>query len=380
MPHTIHFKRPLRAAGFAFTLFAGTLLGACGGGDNHDGGGGAADVGTADLSAGGAKAQVGTFAQMIQALGALDALQPPAAEAAARARPLAKAARVPAKASEACPDGGTITSSGPTSKNVGSPFTNQAMSVSGAQASDCRYHETYSEDGTDVDLTLLVNGSTEGGSVEDGGQYVEYARVGSSAQPFRFDYRIKTDSTQQGYSVSADLDLGIGVDYRDDYREGASDNEDRFALAMDGDYTARASANGQSGSNSGDFTYYIGTHDAPFTAKSDADGTVIAGQYGFRMTGVQAQTCPSGAVDVATETPLVDSDGQIASPFAGGKLTFASGGKTAKVTFNADGTVTVDGSDGQSETFDYAQALAAAAPCAGYGLAGLYLAAGLGAR
>ncbi|WP_028007018.1 hypothetical protein [Solimonas flava] len=379
MPYTITSGRPLRSAGFALTLLAGTLLGACGGDDNGNGGGGAADVGTADLSAAGTKAQVGTFAQMIQALGALDALEAPA-PATVRVRPLAKAARVPAKSSEACPDGGTIASSGPTSKNVGSPFTNQAMSVSGSQASDCRYHETYSEDGTNVDLTLLVNGSLEGGSVEDAGQYVEYTRVGSSSQPFSFDYRIKTSSSQQGYSISADLDLGIGVDYRDDYREGASDNEDRFALAMDGDYTARASANGQSGSNSGDFTYYIGTHDAPFTAKSDADGTVIAGQYGFRMTGVQAQTCPSGAVDVATETPLVDSDGQIASPFAGGKLTFASGGKTAKVTFNADGTVTVDGSDGQSETFDYAQALAAAAPCAGYGLAGLYLAAGLGAR
>ena len=128
-------SRALRVAGFGLTLMAGATLSACGGDNNNDGGGGGGgggSVGTADLTAAGAKAQVGTFGQMIQALGALDSLNNTAPVAAApRNKPLGKHSTVRSKASEACPDGGTIESTGPTSKNVGSPFTDMSMSVSG---------------------------------------------------------------------------------------------------------------------------------------------------------------------------------------------------------------------------------------------------------
>ena len=308
-------SRALRVAGFGLTLMAGATLSACGGDNNNDGGGGGGgggSVGTADLTAAGAKAQVGTFGQMIQALGALDSLNNTAPIAAApRNKPLGKRSTVRSKASEACPDGGTIESTGPTSKNVGSPFTDMSMSVSGTQTTDCKYSDSYSSDGSDVTIDLVSNGATEGGGVEDNNTWVEYARVGSDSAPYSFDYDIDSSGNAQGVSYSSKVKLGIGIDYRDDYKENSDGAEDRFVLSMDGDYDATASSNGQGGSTSGNFTYYIGTHDTPFTAVEDNAGTVISGgpcdTIRFTVLNLRAWLPPVG-VWLITEPAGTDSE------------------------------------------------------------------------
>lgn len=377
-------RHSTRIAGFALSLMAAAALSACGGDDNGGGngggGGGGGSVGTADLTVAGTKAQVGTFGTLIQALNTLDGLaSSTGATVASAPRPMAKAGSVRAKALNDCDDGGSIEDTGPTSKNVNSPFTSEALSVSGTLASDCKYVESSSQGGNNIDISITLNGSTEGGSLEGGDSNVEYFRIGDDSAPYSLDYDIKTSGSAQGTSFSSEIALGMGIRYRDDYMENSSGSEDRFVMAFDGDYDASANSGGQGGSTSGSFTYYIGKDGAPFIATEDNTGTSISGEYGFKLSGDQGAACPSGGVTISTLDPLTDSESS-ASPFASGRLKFSSGDKSSEVMFNNDGTVTVTGSDGQMDTFDYAQAVAAAAPCAGYGLAGLYLAAGLGTR
>lgn len=378
----IRSKRPAWAVGFALSLIAAATLSACDGGN---GGGGSGDdfdaeVGTADLTTAGTKAQIGTFGTLIQTLGTLDGLSNVGGSGLAAApRTLAKASRVRAKASEDCNGGGGIEETGPTSKNVGSPFTSEALSVSGTVADNCKFADSYSENGTNIDYTITLDGTTEGGSLEGSSSYVEYFRIGDDNAPYSLDYDVKTSGSAQGTSFSSEIALGTNIRYRDDYTANSSGSEDQFVLSLNGDYDASASSGGQGGSTSGGFTYYIGKPDAPFSAKEDNTGTTISGEYGFKLSGDQGATCPSGGVTISTLAPLTDSNGTI-SPFTSGRLKFSSGDSSSEVTFNNDGTVTVAGSDGQTETFDYAQAIAAAGPCAGYGLAGLYLAAGVAAH
>ncbi|NGY04479.1 hypothetical protein [Solimonas terrae] len=371
----------VRTTAFALTLITTAALSACGNDNNDNGGGGSGsgDVGAADLSAAGTQQQVGTFGTLVQALGALDALSNSPSGVAATGRPLAKQARIHAKAGDACPGGGTSEDSGPTSKNVGSPFTSQPLPVSTTSFHNCRYVDSQEQDGNSTDVEITLDGSAEGGALEGGDPYVEYFRIGDDSGPYSLDYHFAQSSSGQGVNVSSDVTLELGIRFRDDYKSDSSGSEDRFVLSFDGSYDASATSNGQGGSTSGDFTYYIGKSGAPFTASDDSSGTTISGEYGFKLSGPAGASCPSGGVTISTLDPLTDSNGA-ASPFSAGRLQFSSGGSSSQVTFNDDGTVTVQGSDGQSSTFSYAEAVASAGPCAGYALAGLYLAAGAAPR
>ena len=127
------------------------LLAACGnddGDDDDEGGGdgvGSVSLGNADLSS----------PQVVQAqVGTLDAVATPVPAAAARSI---------AKAGEACPDGGEFQDVAEASKNVGSPFTTQAMPVSGTRAVNCSYADRQSQGGQNVEYTVKLNGLSEGG-------------------------------------------------------------------------------------------------------------------------------------------------------------------------------------------------------------------------
>jgi hypothetical protein len=351
-------SRVLRTGGLAATLALGVGLAGCD--DDNDGGGGGGGAGPADLSSvEGAQAQVGNLAQILQAMDLVTDL--PGGSSVASA----KGGGVSAKAVRADDDceSGSVSDTGPTNKNVNSPYTQQQISVSGIEYEDCQYSS--SEEGST--LTFTLDGISESGSVTDGGNEVSYLKVGNSrSNPLSFDY--------EAASNGAEFTIELGLYLRDDYREAENGDEDgEFVFNIDGDYIVNAA--GQRVSSG--FRYYMGTTDEPFVSTQDSTGLAIDGEYGFTFSGQVFDAIPScaeGGVKVSTDERLVESEGG-ASPFTAGKLTLSAGGDEASVTFNDDNTVTVE-VGGESETVAYSALLAGAAPCANLGLAGLYLASG----
>lgn len=353
-------SRMVRMGGLAATLALSVGLTGCDNDDGEGGGGGGGGAAAADLSTvEGAQAQVGNLAQILQAMDMVTALPGGPATASTRGGVSAKAVGA---AVDECESGGSVSDTGPTTKNVNSPFTAQQISVSGVRYDDCK-HEVSDSGST---LSFTIDGSSEHGSVTDAANEVSYLRVGESrSNPLAFDYEVS--------SQGSDIAIELGLYLRDDYRESATDEEGEFVFNIDGDYIVNAA--GQRVKSG--FRYYMGTTDEPFVSMEDAEGLVISGKYGFTFSGQMFDAipgCVKGGVTVATDEPLVESESS-ASPFTAGKLTLSAGGDSASVTFNDDNTVTVKVGS-QEETVAYSELLAGAAPCANLGLAGLYLASG----
>ena len=346
------------------------LLGACGSDSDGDGdgggdtpGGGSVSLGNADLSSPQAvQAQVGTLGQLLTTISTLDAVATPVSTAAARSI---------AKASEACPDGGEFQDVAEASKNVGSPFTNQAMTVSGTRAVNCTYAFRQNQ-GQSIEYTVKLNGLSEAGSIDDAGS-VLYAKVGESANsPFEYEFDVKTSGSAGGQNFSSETELDFDVGYRLDSKSTNSGSDSRFSLLLDGDYETSASSGGQGGSARGDFTSFIGTSEAPFKIVSASEGINIEGQYGFGISPVPAgANCTSASLDVQTTQPLVPDTSGNGSPYGAGTIKLSSGSTSATVQFNNDGTVTLTPQGGSATTISYAEAVAAAAPCAGFAFAGI---------
>lgn len=342
--------------------------------DDGNGGSGGPNLGSASLNTPeGAKTAVGTLGALISALDTVDALS----EATL---PEASAA-VEAKASDECDDGGTIDDIGP--RNVSSPFSTQPVAVSGSEFKDCKFEVTQGNpedpDDTDIATTLVINGISEGGSLTDNGN-VFLARVGETLQsPLSLVYNIKTDIPAQsagGQSIpasSSNTKLDFGIFYRTDSKSTNADFNEEFILDLSGDYTVSGRASGQNFSAKGSFTSFVGKDGAPFTVTEDNSGVTISGEYGFGISPApQGATCTSASITVETTTPVVDSTtANGGSPFEAGVLRLTSGSTEATVQFNNDGTVTVTPAGGSAATFNYAEALAAAAPCTGFAFAGL---------
>ena len=347
------------------------LLGACGNDDGDDGdgggdtpGGGSVSLGNADLSSPQAvQAQVGTLGQLLTTISTLDAVATPVPTAAARSI---------AKAGEACPDGGEFQDVAEASKNVGSPFTNQAMPVSGTRAVNCTYANRQSQGGQNIEYSVKLNGLSEAGGIEDAGS-VLYASVGEGANaPFEYEFDVKTSGSAGGQNFSSQTELDFDGGYRLDSKSTNSGSDSRFSLLLDGDYETSASSGGQGGSASGDFTSFIGTSEAPFKIVSASDGVRIEGRYGFGISPVPAgANCTSASLAVETTQPLVPDTGGNGSPYGAGIIKLSSGSTSATVQFNNDGTVTLTPQGGSATTISYAEAVAAAAPCAGFAFAGI---------
>ena len=348
------------------------LLGACGNdhdGDDGDGGGdtpggGSVSLGNADLSSPQAvQAQVGTLGQLLTTIGTLDAVATPAPTVSARSM---------AKAGETCPDGGEFQDVAEASRNVGSPFTAQAIPVSGTRAVNCQYANRQSQGGQNVEYTVKLNGLSEAGSVEDAGS-VLYAKVGESANsPFKYEFDVKTSGSANGQNFSSETKLDFGIGYRLDSKSTNAGSDSRFSLLLDGAYKSSASSGGQGGSATGNFTSFIGKSDAPFKIVSASDGVRIEGKYGFGISPVPAgANCTSASLEVQTTQPLVADTSGSGSPYGAGAIKLSSGSTSATVQFNNDGTVTLTPQGGSASTIPYAQAVAAAAPCAGFAFAGI---------
>lgn len=351
----------------AAVLLAAMASGCSNNDDDEGGGGGGGGVtlGDADLStAEGVKTQVGTLGSLLGAISTLDSLSD------------VGTIDQRAKVGSACPDGGEFQDVAAASKNVNSPFTTQAINVSGERAVDCKFVDSSSGGGVDVDYTVVFNGLNEGGSIEDNGS-VLYARIGESdAAPFELDYKINTSGSTGGQSFSSDTDLNFGISYRLDAKNSNAGDDHRVVLKLAGDYDVSASSGGQSGSASGDIDSFVGKSDAPFKVVSDSTGINISGAYGFGISPAPAgATCTSAEVSVETTDPLF-AGGSGGSPYSAGTIKMTSGSSSATVTFNDDGTVTVTPQGGAATTIDYAEAVASAAPCVGFAFAGLYFAAG----
>lgn len=379
-------RRGLRACGLAAVLAAASVVSACSDDDNNTaaggpgpGGGGSGTVPTADLgTAEAAVAQLGTVGQLIQALDALDGF--------AGTPVSATSASAPAKAdsgldSDCAP--GTRESFGPESRSVGSPYTDSALSVSGERTIDCTYSGHSEASGFATDVEIVLNGTAEGGSVDEASGTVFYARVGDdAAAPYSFAYAISTSGSQGGQSFTSDIDIDLGVFYRIDGRQTGELEENQFRLEMTGDYAATANSGGQGGTATGSFTSYVGTAEVPFMVSSTLDGSAIEidGEYGFSISPApQGASCIDGSATIVTVDPLARSTTANGSPYEAGTLELSSGDDTATVQFNGDGTVTVTGADGSTQTVDFADAVAAAAPCSGFAFTGLYLGLGAGA-
>lgn len=348
----------LRMGGLAAVLSLGAGLTGC---DSDDNGGG--DIGAADISTpAGARAQVGNFVQILGAMDAVDGLSD-------GVRPSSQGG-VNVAATDSCPNGGSVSDTGPTTKSVASPYTQKQMSVSGITYNACK---TNGSSGGGTTTAVTIDGASEGGSVDDGGYAVSYTRVGESlSNPLSFVYDIKVD--QQGTKLDTRMTLGIHL--RDDYREGSADEEGEFLFNIDGNYSVSGTAQGQAiPATTGDFRYYFGKDGAPFRTGHDSQGLTVEGEYGFTLSGaLSAVPCAGGAVTVSTEEKLVEGSGQ--SPFSAGKLKLSAGGSSATVTFNNNNSVTI-AVGGSSQTVQYSELLAESATCAGLGLAGLYMASGL---
>lgn len=379
----------LRACGLAVVIAASSLVVACDDGNNGNpasggpnpggggGGGGGGNVPGASLAnAEAAKTQLGTVGQLLQALDSLEHFSGNVATAQAGAS---------AKAQDLDTDcaPGSRESFGPESRSVGSPFTNSAMSVSGEHTIDCTYTGQTEASGFSTDIEIVLNGTAEGGSVDEASGNVVYAKVGTDEDdPYSFDYAIDTSGSQGGQSFSSHIDIDLGVYYRLDARHTNELDESQVQVAMSGDYSATANSGGQGGTATGNFTSYVGTADAPFTVSSNLADTAIEinGEYGFSITPApQGASCVNGSATIATVEPLARSTTSNGSPYEAGTLELSSGDDTATVQFHSDGSVTVTGADGSSETVDFAEALAAAAPCSGFAFTGLYLGLGAGA-
>lgn len=380
-------RRALRTCGLAAVLAAASLVSACGDDDkntagpgpNPGGGGGGGSVPTADLgTAEAAVAQLGTVGQLIQALDALDGFTGTAVPAASMSAP----AKADSGLDSDCAPG-TRESFGPESRSVGSPYTSSAMSVSGERTIDCTYSGHSEASGFTTDVEIVLNGTAEGGSVDEASGTVFYARVGDDADaPYSFAYAINTSGSQGGQSFTSDIDIDLGVYYRIDGRQTSELEENQFRLEMTGDYAATANSGGQSGTATGSFTSYVGTSDVPFMVSSTLDGSAIEidGEYGFSISPApQGASCVDGSATIATVEPLARSTTANGSPYEAGTLELSSGDDSATVQFNGDGTVTVTGADGSTQTVDFADAVAAAAPCSGFAFTGLYLGLGAGA-
>lgn len=342
------------------------LLGACGsdseGDDGDGGGGGSVSLGNADLSSPQAvQTQVGTLGQLLSTISTLDSVATPTVSA-----------RSIAKASETCPDGGELQDVAQASKSVGSPFTTQAIPVSGTRAVNCAYAERQSQGGQNIEYTVKLNGLSEAGSVEDAGS-VLYAKVGESeSSPFQYEFDVKTSGSAGGQNFSSQTELDFGIGYRLDSKSTNSGSDSRISLLLDGDYKTTASSGGQGGSATGNFTSFIGTSAAPFKIVSASEGINISGQYGFGISPVPAGTnCSSASLEVQTTQPLVPDTRGNGSPYGAGIIKLSSGSTSATVQFNNDGTVTLTPQGGSATTISYAEAVAAAAPCAGFAFAGI---------
>lgn len=342
------------------------LLGACGNNDGDDegggDGGGSVSLGNADLSSPQAvQTQVGTLGQLLSTISTLDSVATPTV-----------AARSIAKASEACPDGGEFQDVAEASKNVGSPFTTQAMPVSGTRAVNCRYAERQSQGGQNVEYTVKLNGLSEAGSIDDAGS-VLYAKVGESpSNPFEYEFDVKTSGNAGGQNFSSETELDFDIGYRLDSKSTNSGSDSRFSLLLDGDYKTSATSGGQGGSATGNFTSFIGTSEAPFKIVSASEGINITGKYGFGISPVPAgANCTSASLDVETTQPLVPDTSGNGSPYGAGVIKLSSGSTSATVQFNNDGTVTLTPQGGSATTISYVEAVAAAAPCAGFAFAGI---------
>lgn len=354
---------------------ASIALSACGNGGGDDngngggGGGGGDTLGTVDLSNPQAvQAQVGTLGQLLSSVSALDA---------GAAVPSAARSGI-AKASEACPDGGSIDDVAPASRNVNSPFTSQAITVAGARAVNCTYKFVESQGGQTLDYSMVINGLTEAGNAEDAGS-VLYVQVGESeTSPYRYAFDAKVSGNAGGQNFSSETLLDFGVFYRLDSKADNAGSDNRIVMRLDGDYTARASSGGQSGSSDGDFTSFVGKSGEPFTVVTASQGVTLNGRYGFGISPAPAgTTCTSAEVAVETTEALAPATSGSGSPYDAGALTLRSGSSSASVRFNNDGTVTVTPQGGAATTVSYAEALAAAAPCVGFAFAGLAFAGGL---
>lgn len=376
----------LRACGLAIAIAASSLVVACNddnngnpasGGPNPGGGGGGGNVPGASLAnAEAAKSQLGTVGQLLQALDSLEQFSGSVATAQAGTSPKAQNLET-----DCAP--GSRESFGPESRSVGSPFTNSAMSVSGERTIDCTYTGQTEANGFSTDIEIVLNGTAEGGSVDEASGSIVYAKVGTDADdPYNFAYAIDASGSQGGQNFSSHIDIDLGVYYRLDARNTNELDESEVQVAMSGDYSATASSGGQGGTATGNFTSYVGTADAPFTVSSNSTDTAIEinGEYGFSITPApQGASCVNGSATIATVAPLARSTTSNGSPYESGTLQLSSGDDTATVEFHSDGSVTVTGADGSSETVDFAEAVAAAAPCSGFAFTGLYLGLGAGA-
>lgn len=356
----------LRAGGLSATLAMGAGLAGCDSGNGGGGGGGslsAANISTTD----GAVAQASNFAHILGALDTVSALSVDVGPASTGG----VSKQAVSTATDDCPNGGSASDTGPTSKNVNSPYTQKQISVHGVSYANCKYTE--SQQG--ITSSLTINGSSEGGSVLDGAYDVSYTRVGESqAAPLSFSYDTKFGQL--------DLDMTFGLHLRDDYKEGTADEEGKFLFNIDGSYSVSGSAGGQTiPATTGEFRYYFGTEGAPFETSKDSSGITVSGEYGSTLGGALATglSCPGGSVQVSTKEKLVDNSSG-ASPFSAGTLELSAGGSKATVKFNNNNTVTVTAGSSSPQTLTYAELLATSAPCTSLSLAGLYMASGFRAR
>lgn len=354
-----------RLVGCASLVVSGAALVACGNDDNGSGHGTFSGGSTEAIdltTVAGVRSQVATLGTLVSTLTALRTTHP-------------AAARMAVQPKAACQDGGTREDTEPAAKDVGSPFTEQDIVVSGEKTTGCKFSAT-----SDVlDRSVTLDGSSEGGTVaEDEGEVV-YQRFGdSSTTPYEFAYT----AAQSAGNDHLDTTLGFGVFYRlDALQRSETDGEARYVLGIGGDFGVTGSTSGTDVDVQGTFGTFIGKSGDPLIVTRSSYGYTVSGPFGFQITPSPSSTsCASGSVTIATTTALQLAAGATAadSPYSAGVVSLSSGGHTATVQFNADNSVTITPEGGTASTITYASATSAAASCVGFAFGGLLFASQAG--
>jgi len=257
---------------------------------------------------------------------------------------------------------GSVENTESRTSDVSSPYTSATFNVKTTVVADCAFGYAYDGVHVDSEGTQTLSGVLIGGQANDSNGSYAFLETGISDAPLSLALDSTTTfSGQQTRTLENSVDESLTM--RLDRKINSGDIYEEWAISQEAVFGVSGTSNAGSFDRSGSYSLELGTLDEPFLYSNTNAGKTFDGSFHYVLDQQQLPDgCGDAMISVATTEPLVAS-GDDDAPYASGAIVLTDrNGDDIAMSFNGDGSVTVD--DGETtETLPYLQLVSAADDC-----------------